>query len=46
MCIRDSYSYFVLAGAERNLGNADAAAEATRRSNIEWIDGERSLVAA
>ncbi|MFE9083275.1 hypothetical protein ACQKKG_01660 [Brevundimonas sp. NPDC003935] len=42
----DPYSYFVLAEAERKLGNADAAAEATRRSNIEWIGGERSLAAA
>lgn len=42
----DPYSYFVLAEAERKLGNAAAAAEATRRSNIEWIGGERTLAAA
>ena len=42
----DPYSYFVLAEAEQKLGNAEAAAEATRRSTIEWIGGERSLAAA
>jgi predicted Zn-dependent protease len=42
----DPYSYFVLAEAERKLGNAEAAAEATRRSNVEWIGGERTLAAA
>jgi len=42
----DPYSYFVLAEAERKLGNAEAAAEAIRRANVEWIGGERSLVAA
>ena len=42
----DPYSYFVLAEAERKLGNAEAAAEATRRANVEWIGGERSLAAA
>lgn len=42
----DPYSYFVLAEAERTLGNAEAAAEATRRANVEWIGGERSLAAA
>lgn len=42
----DPYSYFVLAEAEQKLGNAEAATEATRRANVEWIGGERSLVAA
>lgn len=39
----DPYSYFVLAEAETALGNVDAAAEAGRRSRIEWIGGEMSL---
>ena len=42
----DPYSYFVLAEAERKLGNAEAAAEAMRRANVEWIGGERTLAAA
>jgi Tfp pilus assembly protein PilF len=42
----DPYSYFVLAEAERKLGNTDAAAEAMRRANVEWIGGERTLAAA
>ena len=39
----DPYSYFVLARAEAALGNADAAAEAERRSRVEWIGGAMSL---
>lgn len=39
----DPYSYFVLAEAERALGDAAAAQEAQRRSRIEWIGGEMNL---
>jgi len=39
----DPYSYYVLAEAETSLGNADAAAEARRRSRIEWIGGAMDL---
>jgi hypothetical protein len=39
----DPYSYFVLAEAEAALGNGDAAAEARRRSRIEWIGGTMEL---
>jgi hypothetical protein len=39
----DPYSYFVLAEAEAALGNATAAAEARRRSRIEWIGGVMDL---
>jgi tetratricopeptide (TPR) repeat protein len=39
----DPYSYFVLAEAEAALGNGDAAAEARRRSSIEWIGGTMEL---
>lgn len=39
----DPYSYFVLAEAEAALGNADAAAEALRRSRVEWIGGAMDL---
>ncbi|MGZ9100948.1 MAG: hypothetical protein ACXW3O_14710, partial [Brevundimonas sp.] len=39
----DPYSYFVLAEAEAALGDADAAAEARRRSAIEWIGGTMNL---
>lgn len=39
----DPYSYFVLAEAEAALGHADAAAEARRRSRIEWIGGAMDL---
>jgi tetratricopeptide (TPR) repeat protein len=39
----DPYSYFVLAEAEAALGNGDAAAEARRRSRIEWIGGAMEL---
>lgn len=39
----DPYSHFVLAQAETALGNAAAAAEAERRSRIEWIGGAMSL---
>ncbi|GAA0637815.1 tetratricopeptide repeat protein [Brevundimonas lenta] len=39
----DPYSYFVLAEAERALGNMDAAAEALRLSRVEWIGGAMDL---
>jgi tetratricopeptide (TPR) repeat protein len=39
----DPYSYFVLAEAESALGHTDAAAEARRRSRIEWIGGHMDL---
>lgn len=39
----DPYSYFVLAEAETALGNAEAAAEARRRSRVEWIGGAMDL---
>ena len=39
----DPYSYFVLAEAETALGDASAAAEARRRSRIEWIGGTMDL---
>ena len=39
----DPYSHFVLAQAETALGNPAAAAEAERRSRIEWIGGAMSL---
>jgi len=39
----DPYSYFVLAEAEAALGNAGAAAEARRRSGIEWVGGLMNL---
>ena len=39
----DPYSYFVLAQAETALGHSAAAAEAERRSRIEWIGGAMSL---
>ena len=42
----DPYSYFVLAEAEAALGNGDAAAEARRRSGIEWIGGIMALTLA
>ncbi|MFN3668660.1 MAG: hypothetical protein ACK4VY_05085 [Brevundimonas sp.] len=42
----DPYSYFVLAEAEAALGQADAAAEARRRSRIEWIGGAMDLTLA
>ena len=39
----DPYSYFVLAEAETALGHADAAAEARRKSTVEWIGGTMDL---
>ena len=39
----DPYSYFVLAEAEAALGHADAAAEARRRAQAEWIGGAMDL---
>lgn len=39
----DPYSHFVLAQAETALGNPAAAAEAGRRSRIEWVGGAMSL---
>jgi len=39
----DPYSYFVLAEAETTLGNPDAAAEARRKSAVEWIGGSMDL---
>ncbi|HYD26131.1 hypothetical protein [Brevundimonas sp.] len=39
----DPYSYFVLAQAETALGDSAAAAEAERRSRIEWIGGAMDL---
>jgi tetratricopeptide (TPR) repeat protein len=39
----DPYSYFVLAEAEAALGDAGAAAEARRRSGIEWVGGVMDL---
>ena len=39
----DPYSYFVLAEAETALGDPAAAAEARRRSRIEWIGGTMDL---
>jgi tetratricopeptide (TPR) repeat protein len=39
----DPYSYYVLAEAESALGRTDAAAEARRRSRIEWIGGLMDL---
>ena len=39
----DPYSYFVLAQAETALGNPAAAAEAERRSRVEWVGGAMDL---
>ncbi|HEY0598644.1 hypothetical protein [Brevundimonas sp.] len=39
----DPYSYFVLSQAETALGNPAAAAEAERRSRVEWIGGAMDL---
>ena len=39
----DPYSHFVLAQAETALGNPEAAAEAERRSRVEWIGGAMDL---
>jgi tetratricopeptide (TPR) repeat protein len=39
----DPYSYFVLAEAEAALGQPEAAAEARRRSQAEWIGGAMDL---
>ncbi|MDI6625371.1 MAG: hypothetical protein QME55_11625, partial [Brevundimonas sp.] len=39
----DPYSHFVLAQAETALGNPVAAAEAERRSRLEWVGGAMSL---
>lgn len=39
----DPYSYFVLAEAEAALGQAEAAAEARRRAQAEWIGGTMDL---
>lgn len=39
----DPYSYFVLAEAEERLGDANAAAEARRRSRVEWVGGAMDL---
>ena len=39
----DPYSYFVLAEAETALGDAEAAAEARRRSRAEWVGGLMAL---
>lgn len=39
----DPYSYFVLAEAETALGDSDAAAEARRKSAVEWIGGAMDL---
>lgn len=39
----DPYSYFVLAEAEAALGDPAAAAEARRRSRIEWTGGAMDL---
>ena len=39
----DPYSYFVLAEAEAVLGDPAAAAEARRRSRVEWIGGAMDL---
>jgi tetratricopeptide (TPR) repeat protein len=42
----DPYSYFVLAEAEAALGQPEAAAEARRRSQAEWIGGVMDLTLA
>ena len=42
----DPYSYFVLAQAEEALGDSAAAAEARRRSRIEWVGGVMTLALA
>ena len=39
----DPYSYFVLSRAETALGDQAAAAEALRRSRIEWVGGDMDL---
>ena len=39
----DPYSHFVLAQAETALGDPEAAAEAERRSRVEWIGGAMDL---
>lgn len=39
----DPYSWFVLAEAETALGHAEAAAEARRKSAVEWIGGPMDL---
>ncbi len=39
----DPYSYFVLAQAETALGDTAAAAEAERKSRVEWIGGRMTL---
>lgn len=39
----DPYSYFILAEAETVLGDARAAADARRKSAIEWIGGAMDL---
>lgn len=39
----DPSAFFVLAAAERALGNAEAAEAATAKSNVEWIGPRRTL---
>jgi hypothetical protein len=39
----DPYSYFVLAEAEKALGNTAAAEAAMAQARVEWIGGEMSL---
>jgi tetratricopeptide (TPR) repeat protein len=42
----DPYSYFVLAEAEKALGNTAAMDEALRQSRVEWIGGRMYLALA
>lgn len=42
----DPYSYFVLAEAEKALGNTAAAETARAKSRVEWVGGEMTLILA
>jgi tetratricopeptide (TPR) repeat protein len=42
----DPYSWFVLAEAEKALGNTAAVDEARRQSRVQWIGGRMSLALA
>ena len=39
----DPYSLFVLAEAETALGHAEAAADARRKAQVEWVGGAMDL---
>ena len=42
----DPYSYWLLAQAERALGDEEAAGVVLQRSRVEWVGGEMSLALA